>query len=284
MARISTIAVHPIKGLQPEEPRRIEVAESGRLRYDREYALFSQDDEYVNGRRNPEIQRIRSGFDFDAGTVTLWTDEDPSRRRFHLDDDRRELEQWFSDFFGESVTLEAAHTNYTDNAGALSRKMISTPGPSIVSEATLSEVASWFPDLIDGPEEMRLRMRPNLVVEGVPPFWEERLYAEEESLVNFTIGDVAVQGLRPLPRCSVPAQDPDTGELLETFVKRFTKRRRETFPEWGDPDLLGAHDELDAGEYYLAVVTRIPPSEWGKHIAIGDTVSIGETESLITAL
>lgn len=284
MATLSKIAVHPIKGLQPVEPDEITIAEGGGLRYDRKYALFSEDDEYVNGRRNSEIQRIRSEFDLESDTVTLWTDADDTKRRFHMEDERDALEEWFGDFFSEPVTLQRAHTNFTDNAGALSRKMITTPGPSIIAHETLREVASWFPDLIDGPEEMRLRARPNLVVDGVEPFWEERLYADEDSVVRFDIGDVAVQGLRPLPRCSVPAQNPATGELLKTFVSEFVEKRRETFPEWGDPDLLGSHDELDAGQYYLAVVTRLPTSEWGKTIAVGDGLSIEGTTSLITAL
>ncbi len=284
MTDVAKIAVHPIKGLEPVEPDRIRVAESGRLEYDRKYAIFSQDDEYVNGRRNSEIQRIRSEFDLDAGTVTLWTGSDADKRRFHMKDERDELEHWFSEFFGEPVKIEKAHTNFTDNAGALSRKKITTAGPSIISQETLGEVASWFPGLIDGPEEMRLRVRPNIVVSGVEPFWEDRLYSDEDHLVNFDIGGVSVQGLRPLPRCSVPAQDPDTGELLETFVKRFTEKRAETVPEWADPDLLGVHDELNAGQYYLGVVTRITTAEWGKTIAVGDGVTIGDEKSLITAL
>jgi uncharacterized protein YcbX len=284
MAELATIAVHPIKGLDPVEPETITVAESGGLAHDRTYAIFSSDDEYVNGRRNPEIQRVRSSFDFDEGAVTLWTDADETKARFHLDDEPGQVEAWFSDFFGEPVTLEKANTNYTDNAGALSRKLITTTGPSIVSRATLREVASWFPDLIDGPEEMRRRARPNIVVGGVEPFWEDRLYADEDHLVNFEIGDVAMQGLRPLPRCSVPAQNPDSGELLKTFVAEFTRKREETFPPWGDPELLGVHDELDAGDYYLAVVTRIPTSEWGKRISVGDSVAIEGEEPLITAL
>jgi hypothetical protein len=284
MATISNVSVYPIKGLRPEEPDAVEVAESGSLRYDRKYALFSEDDEYVNGRRNPEIQRVRSSFDLEEGAVTLWTDADDDRARFVLDDETERVEAWFSDFFDEPVRLEKANTNYTDNAGALSRKMITTTGPSIVSKATLETVASWFPDLIDGPEEMRRRARPNIVVDGVEPFWEDRLYADEDHLVTFEIDDVSMQGLRPLPRCSVPAQSPDSGELLKTFVKEFTRKRKETFPPWGDPTLLGAHDELDAGDYYLAVVTRIPTSEWGKRISVGDSVAIEGEKSLITAL
>ena len=270
MAKLSNITVYPIKGLEPVTPEQITIAEGGGLEHDRKYAIFSQDDEYVNARRNSEVQRIRSEFDLDAESVTLWTDADDTKHRFHLEDDREALERWLSDFLSEPVKLVRANTNFTDNAGALSRKMISTPGPSIIAHETLGEIASWFPDLIDGPEEMRLRARPNLVVDGVSPFWEDRLYDDEDHLVEFTVGDVSVQGLRPLPRCSVPAQDPDSGMILKTFVNRFTKKRKETFPEWGDPDLLGAHDELDRGEYYMAVVTRIPTSEWGKTISVGD--------------
>lgn len=48
-------------------------------------------------------------------------------------------------------------------------------GPTLISTAMIREVASWF-DGIDS-RGLRLRLRANLEIEGVPAFWEERLFA-----------------------------------------------------------------------------------------------------------
>lgn len=92
-------------------------------------------------------------------------------REFHPERDRKALEAWLSEYFGRPVELKAglggAQTDsavYTDAAEA---------GPMVIAAATISKVASWY-DGID-PEEMRLRLRPNLVVEGVPAFWADKL-------------------------------------------------------------------------------------------------------------
>jgi len=39
-------------------------------------------------------------------------------------------------------------------------------------------------------EEMRLRLQTNLEIAGVPPFWEDHLFAEMGDCVQFQLGGI----------------------------------------------------------------------------------------------
>lgn len=287
--RLERIAVHPVKSLDPETPDRARLTERGALAGDREFAVVaapadaphdratasvSGDGDYVNGKRTADVHRLRSSFDLDARTLTLRVQGEQEPRTFDLDDasddpgaaddasdavdDRSELNDWLSDYFGYPVSVRREPAGgFPDDGDA--------PGPTVVSTATLRTVASWFPeiDLADA----RRRFRASLEVGGVPPFWEDRLYADSGEVVAFEIGDVRFEGVRPCSRCVVPTRDPDTGEPTEGFRETFLERREATLPEWADSDRLDHY-------YQLMVNTRVPESEWGAEIAVGDEVRV----------
>ena len=73
-----------------------------------------------------------------------------------------------------------------------------------------------------------------------------------------------LEAVNPCARCAVPGRDSRTG-LVENseFAKVFAEKRRKSLPEWAEP---ARFDHF----YRLAVNTRIPPSEDGKKIAVGD--------------
>jgi hypothetical protein len=75
------------------------------------------------------------------------------------------------------------------------------PGPTVVSAATLAEVSSWYEEL--ALEEIRRRFRANLIIDGVEPFWEDRLYSEEGRFVRFQVGNVTLEGVYPCQRSVV---------------------------------------------------------------------------------
>jgi uncharacterized protein YcbX len=133
-------------------------------------------------------------------------------------------------------------------------------------------------------ENIRRRLRTNFEITSGGPFWEDRLFADSEYAVEFTVGNVTHHGMMSKPRCVTPSRDPDTGELTENFSKTFVKNRRESFPDWADADNLGIHIEHDFDHYYyLTVVTRIPGHESGKRISVGDELTVtGETPLLKT--
>jgi uncharacterized protein YcbX len=280
MAKLNRIQLHPVKGLDPIEVDRTTVENCG-LAYDRRYAVFDADGDYINGREDRRIQRLRTTFDRASETLSLRRHEDPpdAAVAFDIDDDRAALEDWLSEYFDEPVTVgERDDTRFTDYAGGLDPHKTTAAGPSIVSTETYREVASWFPDLdLDG---MRGRFRTNLEIDGTPAFWEDRLFDDANHLVEFRIGDVRLQGVMPVPRCVVPTRDPMTAERDREFTSVFSERREEKFPEWADADHLGQHIS-DRGDhyFYLTVVTRIPDAE-GRTLAVGDEVEVLEKQPL----
>jgi uncharacterized protein YcbX len=274
--RLERIAVHPVKSLDPETPDRARLTERGALAGDREFAVVaapadaphdratasvSGDGDYVNGKQTADVHRLRSSFDLDAQILTLRVQGEQESRTFDLDDavgDRSELNDWLSDYFDYPVSVRREPAGgFPDDGDA--------PGPTVVSTATLRTVASWFPEVdLAGA---RRRFRASLEVDGVPPFWEDRLYADSGEVVAFEIGDVRFEGVRPCSRCVVPTRDPDTGEPTEGFRETFLENREATLPEWADSDRLDHY-------YQLMVNTRVPESEWGAEIAVGDEVRV----------
>lgn len=266
MPTLSQIAVHPVKALDPVARDSASVTAVGGLDGDRRYAIVAEDGGYVNGKRTAAVHRLRSAVDLDANRITLRVEGSEREREFHLDRDREALAAWLSDYFGTRVSLSEGQGG-TQTDSAVYGDGTKT-GPTLVSEATLREVASWY-EGIDA-EELRLRMRPNLVVEGVPAFWEDRLVADGGRRVR--VGDVTLEGVDPVPRCVVPTRHPHTGEVTDRFRETFLERREETLPEWADPAAF------DDGFYKLMVIARIPESERDGELTVGDTVRLVDAD------
>lgn len=259
MAHLKSVFVHPIKSLDATPVTSATVVENGGLEFDRRYAIVDDDGEYVNGKREPLVHRLRTTVDLDTAVVTLrGGDDDP--RRFHLEDDRGDLEAWLSAFFGRPVSLlRSDEGGFPDDPDA--------SGPTVISTGTLERVASWY-DGID-LEGMRRRLRPNLVIDGTPAFWEDRLYEEPGYVVPFTLGGATLHGVNPCQRCVVPTRDPDTGEPTPNFRERFVTRREATLPDWASTAWFDHY-------FRLMVNTRIPASSWGVDITIGDDLEAGD--------
>ena len=268
-ATVERISIYPIKSLDGRSVDRVEVVTNGGLAGDREYALFDSDGDYVNGKHDRQVHPIRAGYAGDgarAESVTLSTPEQDATR-FDLGvvdgDEAAALTDWLREWFGYPVTLDRNREGgFPDDTTA--------SGPTIISEATIETVAGWFDDI--DPEGMWRRLRPNIVLGGVPAFWEDHLFADRNSRVRFAIGDAEFLGVNPCQRCVVPSRDPDTGDEIEGFTETFVERRRATMPDWSGGDWFDH-------EFRLMVNTAVPEASWGETIAVGDELTVGETVS-----
>ena len=261
--RLSHIAVHPVKALDPVTLERVGITDIGGLDNDRACAIVTGDGEYLNGKRTDAVHRIRADIDIEQRQLLLDAGGSaPAASEFHLDRDRTAIESWLSAFFDEPVTLE------TDRGGSLTDGVIygdeDQTGPTLVSAATLRELSSWYDDI--EPDEMRLRLRPNLVVAGVPPFWEDRLVADGGRALR--IGGVRLEVTHPVPRCVVPTRDPHTGVANEGFRETFVERRKATLPGWAD------RAEFENTLFSVTVGTRVPETERDGELRVGDEVQV----------
>jgi uncharacterized protein YcbX len=258
MARIARITLYPIKALDGVVVEQATVSQGGSLVHDRAYALVDREGRFVNSKRNKEVHALRSEFDLATRTVSLCRQGENDKHRFQIEAERPELEGWLTRFFGFAVRLiDNPYQGFPDDREAF--------GPTILSSATLAEVSTWFLGL--APDDLRLRFRANLEIEGVPPFWEDRLFHEPGTVVEFAVGSVHMEGINPCQRCVVPSRNPATGEPHPNFQRIFAVRREKALPSWSRRSRFNHF-------YRVSVNTRIPFTESGKRIRTGDEVKV----------
>ncbi|MHC5670944.1 MOSC domain-containing protein [Nostoc sp.] len=258
MPYLAKILLYPVKSLDGLEVKNARVLASGALQHDREFAIIDERGRFVNGKRYAKIHLLRAQFALLNRTISLQIPGGNSQQIFHLDEERQELEATLSNYFEFAVTLEQnSLMGFPDDTFSL--------GPTVISTATLAEVASWFPGL--SVDEMRRRMRANIEIGGVPAFWEDQLFSEQGDLVSFRVGDMHLFGVNPCQRCIVPTRDSYLGKAYPNFQKIFATQRQATLPNWVASSAFNHF-------YRLSVNTQLPPSSAGKVLQIGDEVDI----------
>jgi hypothetical protein len=260
MAYLERITIYPIKSLDGLDLAEAVVLPGGALAHDRQFALVDADGGLINAKRTDRVHRVRARFDLSDWTVELGVEGEGDRLGFHLDGDRTALEAWLSDRLGQPVSL-------IDNPVGGFPDDTDSPGPTLVSRATLETVTHWFPDL--DLAEVQRRFRANLEIGGVEPFWEDHLCgASHPGTVR--VGEVALEGTNPCARCVVPSRSSSRGDVTPEFAKRFSERREATLPPWADRSRF---DHF----YRLAVNTRLATGESGV-VRVGDPVQFVEPE------
>ncbi len=268
---IASIRVHPIKSLDPVAVESAVIGPAGGLVHDREWAMYrlsappgqqGAQGGWINGKRNEAVHRLRTRYDLAGGRVTLATANSdaapPPPAAFLLPSEADAAAAWLSRYFGEAVELRRSPEGFPDDTNA--------PGPTIVSTGSLEAVCAWFPHLT--LESARERFRANLEIGGVPAFWEDQLFAADpDSLVRFRIGEVLVEGVNPCARCVVPSRDPLTGDTFIGFQGQFAQARRTHLPPWAAAARFDHY-------YRLAINTRIPATEVGKTLRVGDPLAL----------
>jgi uncharacterized protein YcbX len=252
---LGRIYIFPIKSLDGVRVEQAAITAGGILANDRVYAIFDHQGKVVNGKRTARIHELRSSFDPAIKEVRLWpTGESPSAP-FPLDAPAP-LEKWLGDFFGFPVRLHHEATKgFPDDREAF--------GPTIASEASLREIQTWFPELTE--DSLRRRFRANLELLGCEPFGEDRLFGAPGELWPFHIGGVKFSGHNPCQRCVVPTRDPDSGQSVTDFQKKFMELRKKSLPEWANAQRFNHF-------YRFTINTSIPPSETGRELRVGDPV------------
>ncbi|MBS0260825.1 MAG: MOSC N-terminal beta barrel domain-containing protein [Planctomycetes bacterium] len=253
MPHLARIQIFPIKSLDGLSVSESLVLPSGALEHDRRLVMLDPMDHVLNAKRIARIHLLRATFNLADNTVTLAAKG--SHGTFRLAAPRTDLVTWLSEFFGVDLRLD-------ENSAAGFPDDTENPGPTIISTATLETVAAWFPELT--VDDIRRRFRANLEIDGVEPFWEERLYAAPGQGVPFQIGAVRLEGTNPCQRCVVPTRSPETGDRYPDFTKIFEERREQTFPAWAN--------RVRFNHYYrLSVNTRLAPGGAGI-LRVGDQV------------
>jgi uncharacterized protein YcbX len=280
MPTLDRITIYPVKSLDGVDLAECGVLPSGALENDRRWRLVDLDGRVVNAKRTARFHAIRAEYDLAERLISLsrWADgpTEPADT-FPLTPGPEGPCAWLSEALGMRVLLEErCDGGFPDDREA--------PGPTLVSTASLEEVARWFG--LDLPEARR-RFRMNLEIGGCEAFWEDSLasparqgvpsiadlpadlaidpYADLPPLEprEFVIGEVRLRAERVCRRCPVPSRDSRSGAIKELFREVFEARRSR-----------GLRADVDAsrwGDFYrLGVNTRLPTNNALKPvIAIG---------------
>jgi uncharacterized protein YcbX len=264
MPTLDRITIYPVKSLDGVDVAECGVLPSGALENDRRWRLVDLDGRVVNAKRTARFHAIRVEYDLAERLITLsrWADgpSEPAHT-FPLAPGPEGPCAWLSEALGMRVLLEERRDGgFPDDREA--------PGPTLVSTASLEEVARWFG--LDLPEARR-RFRMNLEIGGCEAFWEDSRASPARqgvpSLVDlpadlaidpyadlpplepreFAIGEVRLRAERVCRRCPVPTRDSRSGAIKELFREAFEARRGRGLrgdvdaSRWGDLYRLGVN-------------------------------------------
>lgn len=256
--KVCKITVYPVKSLDGISLQKAQVGRGGCLLHDREYAIVDNNGGFVNGKSNADVHLLRSELDVEKNTISLKHEYERNWNSFHLQNEIAGINNYLSDFFKMPVSL-------LKNSEGRFMDIPDVAGITILSSASLEAVSGWF-NAMD-MEETRKRFRATIEMSGVPAFWEDRLFLEEETVVEFKIGDLVLHGISPRARCVVPSRHPETAHVTHGFPRSFAKARVASLPAWSTLNEYGHF-------YYLTVNCFIPPTETGKWISIGDEIKV----------
>ena len=222
--RVTSITIFPVKSCDGLSWETASVLPSGALRHDRQFALLDSDGRFINAKRTPLIHQLRLQVDPVSREFEVSRRGEEVELHGRLDDHSKQLSDWLSDFFSLEVSIiENDDTGFPDDLDAV--------GPTIISTATLETVAGWFDGL--SVDEVRQRFRANIEVDGVEPFWEDRLFRSDRQPQPFRVGAVQFGGINPCQRCVVPSRNSQSGDVTPAgFSQQFSRRREETLPAW----------------------------------------------------
>ncbi|MEM8602812.1 MAG: MOSC N-terminal beta barrel domain-containing protein [Cyanobacteria bacterium P01_H01_bin.121] len=220
---VDRITLYPLKSFDGIDVEQCNVLPSGALEHDRTYAFFDADQKFVNGKRYAKLHQLRATFDLAAQTATLRRPDSEATVTFQLEQGQTALTAWVGAYFNQPVQLRCdRQQGFPDDTDS--------PGPTIISTATLEAIASWYPDL--NVDTVRRRFRSNIEIGGVPAFWEDQLFTTSEQTIVFQVGSVTLEGINPCQRCVVVTRNPETGEPYPNFQKMFLAQRQATLPDW----------------------------------------------------
>jgi hypothetical protein len=258
------------------------------LVHDRRWRLVDLDGGVVNAKRSPLVHRIRAAFELSSTPTVRLSAEPaavgvrapaaPAPDMFPLLPGPTGPSRWLSAALGVEVLLqERLDGGFPDDRDA--------PGLTLVSSASLAEVARWFSLPI---VEVRRRFRAYLEVGDCDPFWEDALASpalppkptpfkatgptpsdelRQDSCslppMPFRVGGAGFTAVNVCRRCPVPTRDSANGAITEHFREVFEAWRRRRIPR--DVDAAGW------GSYYRLAINTVGDGQGG-NVHVGDRI------------
>jgi hypothetical protein len=234
--RISSLTVYPIKSCAGISVTAWEVDAFG-LRHDRRWMVVTPRGHFLTQRELPALARVKVTIQAPHLRITaagagelvtplaplggrpvatqVWNDPMRVVAPDHLAD------QWFSDYLGHEVMLaympeavvREVDRNFAPDGG---RTGFADAFPFLlIGEASLADLNARLAT----PLPMN-RFRPNLVVQGSPPF-------AEDGWRRIRVGDIPMQVVKPCARCVITTTDQETLVRTDEPLRTLAGYRRQ---------------------------------------------------------
>jgi uncharacterized protein len=221
MTSVEELYVYPVKSCRGIPQQSVRLLSTG-FEWDRQWMVIDATDCFISQRTHPKLATVQPALTEGAlllsaagtGTLRIALDrEGPSTTVRVWDDfciardEGDEASEWLSAALGDAVRLVrvGAQMNRTANA----RYAGPDPAPVtfvdgfpilICNRASLAALNGRMPQALP-----MSRFRPNLVLDGLEPFAEDRIAA-------LSIGAVTLRLVKPCTRCIITSTDQLTGE------------------------------------------------------------------------
>jgi uncharacterized protein YcbX len=238
MAKIKALNVYPVKSCRGIPLQAAEVTASGFL-HDREWMIVREGYRFITQREQPRLALIEPTFIADTlelrapgvGSIRIPLAAEGEaveavcwRDRCAAFDLGAEPARWLSNYLQGSVRLvrfdprgkRRSDPKWTQDAEAFSRFADAFPW-LVISQASLDDLNTRLPAALP-----MNRFRPNIVLEDLPSYAEDRIHELE-------IGGVHLRLVKPCTRCAITTTDQytaarETDEPLRTLRRyRFSR-------------------------------------------------------------
>ncbi|HEY8509366.1 MAG TPA: MOSC N-terminal beta barrel domain-containing protein [Steroidobacteraceae bacterium] len=220
MVTVSDLFFYPLKSARGTPLPAARLGERG-FEWDRHWMAVDAASSFITQRTHPQLARIRPELTTDAlvlhrdGLEPFSVPLQPQGERVTVQifKDRCEAldqgdaaSEWLSEAIGDAVRLvritpDMQRMASREYAGREAPVAFADGFPILVcNRASLDHLNTLMPEPI--PME---RFRPNLVLEGLEPFAEDRI-------ASLQIGPVTLNLVKPCTRCVIPSTDQKTGE------------------------------------------------------------------------
>ncbi len=235
MVQITGLNIYPVKSCRGIALTQARLTETG-FEHDREWLVITPEGRFLTQRERPQLAQVETAL---AGgqlilrkpngadlilpldltgperEVTIWRDKAPAF------DAGEEAATWFSDHLCKPARLvrfdkrhkRASDSKWTGDIEALNQFSDGYPW-LLISQGSLDELNRR----LEKPLPMN-RFRPNIVVDGLPPFGED-------SVDEFVAGAVRLKVVKPCDRCVITTTDQITGERNSDEPLRALKEFR----------------------------------------------------------
>jgi len=232
---LAELHLYPVKSCRGLTVTDALLTEAG-LEHDREWMVVTPEGRFVTQREEPRLALVAAGLDAraltlaaagagsvsvpleqrgGAATVTVWRD------RCRAFDQGEDAARWLSDFIGRPLRLvrfdpagrRLSESEWTGSVEAPNRF---SDGFALlaISRASLADLNARLP----APLPVN-RFRPNLVLDGLPPYGEDRL-------TELVAGTARLRRVKPCTRCVITSTDQATGTVVGDEPLRTLKSYR----------------------------------------------------------